>query len=65
MIFDLDVAEPHLVAAVMAVANAAKTAVENTAMHLAPAEHAGTSTLEFKSVVSWSYSRSLLRMQTP
>lgn len=40
MIFDLDVAEPHLVAAVMAVANAAKTAVENTAIHLASAEHA-------------------------
>jgi hypothetical protein len=40
MIFDLDVAEPHLVAAVMAVANAAKTAVENTAIHLATTEHA-------------------------
>jgi hypothetical protein len=40
MIFDLDVAEPHLIAAVMAVANAAKTAVENTAIHLATTEHA-------------------------
>ncbi len=40
MIFDLDVAENQLVAAVMAVANAAKTAVENTAIHLATTEHA-------------------------
>lgn len=40
MIFDLDVDEGHLVAAVMAVANAAKTAVENTAIHLASHEHA-------------------------
>jgi hypothetical protein len=40
MVFDLDVDDGHLVAAVMAVANAAKTAVENTAMHLATHEHA-------------------------
>jgi hypothetical protein len=40
MMFDLDVAENELVAAVMAVANAAKTAVENTAIHLAATEHA-------------------------
>lgn len=40
MMFDMDVAEGHLVPAVMAVANAAKTAVENTAIHLATAEHA-------------------------
>lgn len=40
MMFDLDVSEGHLVPAVMAVANAAKTAVENTAMHLAMNEHA-------------------------
>jgi hypothetical protein len=40
MMFDLDVAENQLVAAVMAVANAAKTAVENTAIHLATTEHA-------------------------
>jgi hypothetical protein len=40
MMFDLDVEESHLVPAVMAVANAAKTAVENTAIHLAMAEHA-------------------------
>lgn len=40
MMFDLDVAEGELVAAVMAVANAAKTAVENTAIHLATTEHA-------------------------
>ncbi|UQR61758.1 hypothetical protein LRP30_33910 [Bradyrhizobium sp. C-145] len=40
MIFDLDVPEDHLVPAVMAVANAAKTAVENTALHLATTEHA-------------------------
>jgi hypothetical protein len=40
MMFDLDVAESHLVSAVMAVANAAKTAVENTAIHLATTEHA-------------------------
>jgi hypothetical protein len=40
MIFDLDVEETELVPAVMAVANAAKTAVENTAIHLATAEHA-------------------------
>src|SRR5215204_2203717 len=41
MIFDLDVPEPELVTAVVAVANAAKMAVENTAMHLASVEHAG------------------------
>lgn len=40
MIFDLDVGEIELVPAVMAVANAAKTAVENTAIHLAATEHA-------------------------
>jgi hypothetical protein len=40
MIFDLDVGETELVPAVMAVANAAKTAVENTAIHLAATEHA-------------------------
>jgi hypothetical protein len=40
MMFDLDVQEGELVPAVMAVANAAKTAVENTAIHLATTEHA-------------------------
>jgi hypothetical protein len=40
MMFDLDVEEGQLVAAVMAVANAARTAVENTAVHLASSEHA-------------------------
>lgn len=40
MMFDVDVAEQQLVAAVMAVANAAKTAVENTSIHLAATEHA-------------------------
>lgn len=40
MMFDLDVEEGHLVAAVMAVANAAKTAVENTVIHLATTQHA-------------------------
>jgi hypothetical protein len=40
MMFDLDVAEDQLISAVVAVANAAKTAVENTAIHLATAEHA-------------------------
>jgi hypothetical protein len=40
MMFDLDVDEGHLVSAVMAVANAAKAAVENTATHLAAHEHA-------------------------
>jgi hypothetical protein len=40
MIFDLGISEGHLVAAVMAVANAAKTAVENTAIHLASYAHA-------------------------
>src|SRR3984893_19430109 len=33
MIFDVDVSEGELVLAVIAVANAAKTAVENTAIH--------------------------------
>jgi hypothetical protein len=40
MMFDLDVSESELVVAVVAVANAAKTAVENTAIHLASVEHA-------------------------
>jgi hypothetical protein len=40
MMFDLDVEESQLVSAVMAVANAAKTAVENTAIHMATTEHA-------------------------
>ncbi len=40
MIFYLDVPENDLVSAVIAVANAAKTAVENTAVHLASIEHA-------------------------
>ena len=40
MMFDLDVEEADLLPAVMAVANAAKTAVENTAVHLATTEHA-------------------------
>jgi hypothetical protein len=40
MMFDLNIAEPELLAAVVSVANAAKTAVENTAMHLAAVEHA-------------------------
>jgi len=40
MFFDLNVDEPQLVSAVVAVANAARTAVENTAMHLASVEHA-------------------------
>ncbi|WP_041801514.1 hypothetical protein [Rhodopseudomonas palustris] len=40
MMFDLDVAEVHLVPAVIAVANAAKTAVENAALHHAATEHA-------------------------
>lgn len=40
MIFDLDVDEAQLIPAVIAVANAAKTAVENTAISLATAEHA-------------------------
>ena len=39
MMFDLDVQEGELVPAVVA-ANAAKTAVENTAIHLATTEHA-------------------------
>lgn len=38
MIFELDVAHEHLVAAVIAVANAAQTVVETTAMHLASSE---------------------------
>jgi histone H3/H4 len=40
MMFDIDVAEDELLPAVVAVANAAKTAVENTSIHLATAEHA-------------------------
>jgi hypothetical protein len=40
MIFDLDVSQAELVSAVVAVANAAKTSVENTALHLATVEHA-------------------------
>lgn len=40
MIFDLNVSEDMLLAAVVAVANAAKTAVENTAIHLAAIDHA-------------------------
>lgn len=40
MFFDLNVDEPQLVSAVVAVANAARTAVENTAIHLASTEHA-------------------------
>jgi hypothetical protein len=40
MIFDLDVNEDALLPAVVAVANAAKTAVENTALHIAAVEHA-------------------------
>jgi hypothetical protein len=39
MIFDLEVTEDELVVAVISVANAAKTAVETTAMHLASTEH--------------------------
>jgi hypothetical protein len=40
MIFDVDVSEDELVLAVIAVANAAKTAIENTAIHLASVQHA-------------------------
>lgn len=40
MMFDLDVAEDSLLSAVIAVANAAKTAVENTAIHMAATEQA-------------------------
>jgi hypothetical protein len=40
MMFDLDVPEDGLVLAVIAVGNAAKTAVENTAIHLASVQHA-------------------------
>jgi hypothetical protein len=40
MFFDMDVEEQELVTAVIAVANAAKTAVESTALHLASVEHA-------------------------
>jgi hypothetical protein len=40
MMFDLDVTEDDLLPAVVAVANAAKTAVENTALHLTSVEHA-------------------------
>jgi hypothetical protein len=39
MIFDLEVANDDLVVAVISVANAAKSAVETTAMHLAVTEH--------------------------
>src|SRR5215467_4127023 len=40
MIFDLDVAESDLAVAVISIANAAKTAVETTATHLAAGEPA-------------------------
>lgn len=40
IIYDLDVPEPALLAAVVAVANAAKSAVETTAMHMATVDHA-------------------------
>jgi hypothetical protein len=40
MIFDVDVSEGELVLAVIAVANAAKIAVENTAIHLASVQYA-------------------------
>ena len=40
MMFDLDISEPELIVAVVAVAHAARTAVENTALHLASVEHA-------------------------
>jgi hypothetical protein len=40
MFFDLNVKENQLISAVVAVANAAQTAVENTAIHLASVEHA-------------------------
>jgi hypothetical protein len=40
MMFDIDVSEPELLPAVVAVANAAKTAVENTSIHLSTVEHA-------------------------
>ena len=40
MIFDLDVGEDELLGAVVAVGNAAKSAVERTAIHLATVEHA-------------------------
>ena len=40
MFFEMDVAENELISAVVAIANAAKTAVENTAVHLASIEHA-------------------------
>lgn len=40
MMFDLDVAETDLLSAVIAVANAARTAVEDTAIHLSTTEHA-------------------------
>jgi hypothetical protein len=39
MIFDVEIAEDELVVAVISVANAAKSAVETTAMHLAATEH--------------------------
>jgi hypothetical protein len=40
MIFDFEISEEGLLPAVVAVANAAQTAVENTALHMASAEHA-------------------------
>lgn len=40
MMFDLDVRDNEIVSAVVAVANAARTAVENTAIHLASVAHA-------------------------
>lgn len=45
MIFEMEVSIDELVVVVAAVANAAKTAVENTAMHLAAVEHADARTL--------------------
>jgi hypothetical protein len=39
MIFDVEVADDELVVAVISVANAAKSAVETTALHLAATEH--------------------------
>jgi len=40
MFFELDVTEPELLSAVMAVANAAQTAVEETAVYFSSVEHA-------------------------
>ena len=39
VIFDLEVLPPDVIAAVISVANAAKSAVETTALHLASTEH--------------------------